>query len=239
MRDDITPLKYGFDDIAVIYGYDVNTELMDGCIKEIDSEFYSGATTDPEAIKSWVFEHPQFCFVLEEKSTKKVVGYMYCFPMTEEATLGFLKGERTFKELTLDDMDPFVGEGLYNLYIASLAVKEKYHDMDVRRMLFECFLNQAISLAKEDMYINYIFMEIAGDYEYEICRCFDIQKITENKLKREIYGGLFDLKRFIRLDNYDAIDAVYDTKHAKKILMFKEDYGERLKQNAGAGNNEN
>lgn len=229
MKDNVTPKKYDLDNISVVYGLDITTALMDKCINQIDKIYYPNSTTDSELIKSWVFEHPQFCFVMVDNNTEDVIGYLYCFPLKEEVTLDFLRGKKTFKDLKLEDMDGFIGEGIYNLYIASLAIKDKYHKKDVRRMLFECFINQSIAFAKRDMFINYIFMEIANDFEKEICRLFNIEKLTTNIKNREIFGGLFDLNRFIRLDNYLAVDAVYDTMHANKILKFRRDYTPLIK----------
>ena len=229
MRDGVTPKKYGLKDVSVIYGLDITTELMDKCINQIDKVYYPDSTTNSEEIKSWVFEHPQFCFVMIDNKTSAVLGYLYCFPLNEETTLEFLRGKKTFKDLKLDDMDGFIGEGIYNLYIASLGLRKEVHNKDVRRLLFECFINQSIEFAKRDMFINYVFMEIASDFEKEICRLFDIEKLTTNIKNREIFGGLFDLKRFVRLDNFDAVSAVYDTIHARKILKFRKDYTSIIK----------
>lgn len=228
MIDNITPKKYEYNNLSVVYGLDTTIELMDKCIKQIDRVYYKDSTTDSELIKKLVFENPQFCFIIVDNETTDVVGYLYCFPTTEEVTLNFLKGNKTFKELKLEDMDPFRGEGLYNLFIASLALKKEYHTKSVRRMLFECFINQVIAMGKRDMFINYIYMELASDFEREVCKLFDIQKLTTNKVNREIYGGLFDLERFIKVDNYLAMFTLYDTEHANKFLRFRRDYTNRL-----------
>lgn len=230
MIDDLTPKKYKLEDVSVIYGLDITTALMDKCIKQIDKVYYANSTTDSEDIKSWVFEHPQFCFVMVDNKTENVLGYLYCFPLKEEITLEFLRGKKTFKDLKLEDMDGFIGEGIYNLFVASLGLRKEVHNKDVRRLLFECFINQSIEFAKRDMFVNYIFMEIASDFEKEICRLFNIEKLTTNTKKREIYGGPFDLNRFVRLDNYDAVSAVYDTIHANKILRFRRDYTPMIKE---------
>ena len=224
MKDNITPKKYDLEDVCVVYGLDITTEIMDKCINQIDRVYYPKSTTNSEDIKSWVFEHPQFCFVMLNEESGDVLGYLYCFPLTEKATMGFLQGKRTFGDLKLEDFDDFTEEGIYNLYIASLGLRKEVHNKEVRRLLFECFINQSIQFAKRDMYVNYVFMEIASEFEKEICRLFNIEKLTTNIKNREIYGGPFDLKRFVRLDNYLAVEAVYDTVHAKKILRFKRDY---------------
>ncbi len=230
MKDNFTPKKYELDNVVVVYGYDIDVNLIYRCINEIDKIFYPNTSTSPEVIKNLVLKCPQFCFIVMEEDTNKIIGYLYCFPTTESTTLEFLKGQRTFRELKEDDLDVFIGKGIYNIYVASLAIIEDYHNKHVRRMLFECFLNQVISRAKFDDYINYVYMEIASDFEMEICKLFNLEKLSTNKRNRGIYGGLFDLNRFIRLDNFLALNTIYDTIHARDILKFKKDYTPLIKK---------
>ena len=229
MKDNITPQKYKLDNVTVVNGFDITSDIIDKCINQIDKVYYPKSTTDPESIKSWVLDHSEFCFVMIDNSSSDVMGYLYCFPTTEDCTIEYLKGSKTFKDLNNDSFDDLVGAGIYNLYIASLGLRDEFHNGYVRRLLFECFVNQVIEFAKRDMFINYIYMEIASKFEKEICHLFNLEKLSDNILKREMFGGMLDLKRFIKLDNYLALEAVYSTIHAKEILKFRHDYTKLIK----------
>ena len=210
-------------DIEIVTGKDITEKIIDECIETIDRIYYTINLSIKDYIKNLVLNRPELCFVAVEKETKKVVGYLYCFAMTERATVNFLLGHNSFENMKDEMFLPAKNEGLFNLNISEIAVVPEYQKNSTYQTIYSALVEKLTEMANENIYVNYMFLEISNVFEREIAKAMKF-KITTDKYERKVAGNVFNPKNFVAIATSQELMEAYSTPTAKKFMKLQQNY---------------
>ena len=210
-------------DLEIISGDKITSELIHECIEKIDRIYYTINLGIKDYIEKLVLSHPDLCFIAVNKDTKEVVAYLYCFAMTERATVNFLLGNINFENMKDDMFASSDSEGLINLNISEIAVIPEYQKNSTYNSLFSAFVSALAEKARKNIFVNYMFLEISNVFEREIANAMKF-KITTDKYERKVAGNVFNPKNFIAISTSQELVEAYSTGIAKKFMKLQQNY---------------
>ena len=211
--------------LEVISGKGINEALILECINKIDSIYYQINLAIKDYIVNLILKHPELCYILYDKSTGNLVGYLYCFALTEIGTVNFLLGNETFETMS-DEIfaNPSTMEGLFNLNIAEFAMLPEYQTNENYHALFAALATSLAELTKRNCYVNYSFIEISNIFEREFAKAMNYETINDTKNNRKMAGNVFDYKHFQNIATYDKLKEAYETPEAEEFLKLQQNY---------------
>ena len=224
---DITVFKQKSDvheDLEVINGFGVNEALIMECINKIDKIYYSINLEIKEYINNLILKHPEFCFILLDRSKGEIVGYLLCLGLNELGTVKFLMGQETFENMSDDIFADKDSEGLFNLNVAEFAVLPEYQNNKTYQSLFSGLAKRLSEEAAKHRYVNYSFIEISNIFEREFANAMNYTIVNDTANNRKMAGAKFDVNHFENIVGFDELKAAYETEEAKQYLALQQDY---------------
>lgn len=226
MIDDNIGAVFGMPELRVVTDYDITPELAEQCYNA-GIKYYQGIETDLAAYKNKFYALPDFCSVFIHKDTNQVIGYFIILPLTNEAVMKFFRNKLTYENIMPADLQKFNDHGFYNLYLDSKALVKQYQTPKMLELVFSIFVNSVIEKARNYCFCNYVLSDAWKDFSVQLSKGLGLgalQKIKySNGEMAELYGALFDYKRFAKLPNGDALDVAYDNLYANKLLANRHD----------------
>lgn len=224
---DITVFKQKSDvheDLEVINGFGVNEALILECINKIDKIYYSINLEIKEYIKDMILRHPEFCFILLDRSKGEIVGYLLCLGLNELGTVNFLMGNETFENMHENIFAEKTSEGLFNLNVSEFAVLPEYQNNKTYQSLFSGLVKKLTEEAANHRYVNYSFIEISNIFEREFADAMNYTTVNETANSRKMAGAKFNVEHFKNIVGYEDLKAAYETEEAKQYLALQQDY---------------
>ena len=218
-----TPAKV-HGDLEVINGFAISEALIIECINKIDKIYYTINLEIKDYIKNLILAHPELCFILLDRTTGQIVGYLYCLALNELGTVNFLLGNETFEDMSDNIYANKDSEGLFNLNVAEFAVLPEYQNNETYQSLFSGLAKALTEQAKQHRYVNYSFIEISNIFEREFASAMGYTTINDTKNARKMAGAKFDVNHFSNIVGFDELKAAYETDEAKEYLKLQQDY---------------
>ena len=212
------------DDLEVINGFAISEALIMECINKIDKIYYTINLEIKDYIKDLILKHPELCFILLDRTTGQIVGYLYCLALNELGTVNFLLGNETFENMSENIYADKDSEGLFNLNVAEFAVLPEYQNNETYQSLFAGLAKALVEQAAKHRYVNYSFIEISNIFEREFASAMGYTTINDTQNARKMAGAKFDVNHFSNIVGFDALKAAYETEEAKEYLKLQQDY---------------
>lgn len=212
------------EDLEVINGFGVNEALIMECINKIDKIYYSINLEIKEYIRDMILKHPEFCFILLDRTKGEIVGYLLCLGLNELGTVRFLMGQETFENMSENIFADKTEEGLFNLNVAEFAVLPEYQNNRTYQSLFSGLVKALTEEAAKHRYVNYSFIEISNIFEREFAKAMNYTVVNDTENSRKMAGAKFNVDAFENIVGFKALKAAYETEDAKKYLALQQDY---------------
>jgi len=212
------------EDLEVINGFGVNEALIMECINKIDKIYYSINLEIKEYIRDMILKHPEFCFILLDRTKGEIVGYLLCLGLNELGTVKFLMGQETFENMSEGIFADKESEGLFNLNVAEFAVLPEYQNNKTYQSLFSGLVDALVKEASKHRYVNYSFIEISNIFEREFAEAMNYTTVNDTANNRKMAGAKFDYNKFENIVGFEALKAAYETDEAKQYLALQQDY---------------
>ena len=220
--------------MQVLYGKNIPKHLYSKIV-ELDSEVFSteneeftGDTTmPPEAVYSMLEKNILSTVVVVEG--EQVIAYFQTFPMEREFEKQYVLGEKTFKDLDGNNVQP-ERQGNINLYLWSLGIKKEYRgkrfesggaSVSIMQLLHEGLVDALADMKKEGIVVK----KVLGEAVSEKGRKVVIGFCGEDGLMHEdkendfyMYGAAFSprCEALSRCRNVSTLIKEYDKESAKQ-----------------------
>ena len=100
----------------------------------------------------------------------------------------------------------------------------EFYDMDDFTMCKDKVkVEKLTEMANENIYVNYMFLEISNVFEREIAKAMKF-KITTDKYERKVAGNVFNPKNFVAIATSQELMEAYSTPTAKKFMKLQQNY---------------
>lgn len=212
------------EDLEVISGSAINEALIMECINKIDKIYYTINLEIKDYIKDMILKHPEFCFILLDRTKGEIVGYLYCLALNELGTVNFLMGNETFENMSENIFADTESEGLFNLNVSEFAVLPEYQNNKTYQSLFSGLVKALTEQAAKHRYVNYSFIEISNIFEREFAKAMNYDIVNDTANSRKMAGDKFDVNHFENIVGFEELKAAYETEEAKQYLALQQDY---------------
>jgi hypothetical protein len=212
------------EDLEVINGSAINEALIMECINKIDKIYYTINLEIKDYIKDMILKHPEFCFILLDRTKGEIVGYLYCLALNELGTVNFLMGNETFENMSENIFADTESEGLFNLNVSEFAVLPEYQNNKTYQSLFSGLVKALTEQAAKHRYVNYSFIEISNIFEREFAKAMNYDIVNDTSNSRKMAGAKFDVNQFENIVGFEELKAAYETEEAKQYLALQQDY---------------
>lgn len=107
-----------------------------------------------------------FCLL---HSSKGVVGYWSCFPISERIYRDGIIGKNINAEIDTTNIDEFGIPGDYLGYFVDFYVQNQHNNTSTKRMLFLSMVDFLIESAKDGYFFSKVFAHTATDFSVNLC----------------------------------------------------------------------
>jgi hypothetical protein len=230
MIDEFLAASFGMPEIVVVSDFDITPEVAEQCHTMGEVAFYGDIAVDAATYKNKLYACPDFSFAMLDHKTRQPVGYFIFLPITNDAVGRYMRGEVSFKTISPSDLCELADGSLYNLFLDTSVMTEKYRNSDMARLTFSVLANAIIEKAKRFCMCQYIFAEQIKDFTKTMCEKFRLNLLQQRQIdgnQSNLYGSVFNYSAFKGLPNYPVLEFAYENKAAKAVLTHMVDLGKR------------
>jgi len=159
---------------------------------------------------------------IRSQATRKVVGYITLFPITEDLFQQIKKGDFKDNDLSTANIRRYDMPDFYILYIACVAIHPKYHNTKAFSFLYRAAIQMLLDLAVErEVYITEIITEASTLQGEKLCKIVGLQKTLETNIDTSLYQGTL-LPPSLRLKSLAGSKLInfYQEKYKEFKLLF-------------------
>ena len=158
--------KYGFDDVVAYSGVDITDQMMDESFQVSESFFADEYQIKDSKIRELVKKTGQICFVIYDKSVKKVIGYSFWLPIKSKVFIDFLENKEMLMFIEEEYCSRF-DEPTVNLFQTGEAFVSGYDLDTLHRALEDIIQSKILTLAKKNIKVEYLAIEAVCKYDTE------------------------------------------------------------------------
>ena len=156
--------RYGFHDIVAYSATDITDDMINQGF-EISREFFQDEfQIDNSKIKDLIKTMGQICFVVYDKSQKKVIGYSYWLPIKTTIFAQFIKSNEMLMMIEPEHCSKF-DEPTVNLFQVGEAFVSGYDLDNLHRGLEDIIQSKILVLARKGVKIEYVAIEAVCKYD--------------------------------------------------------------------------
>lgn len=158
--------RYGFDDLVAYSGVDITDKMMDESFK-VSAEFFEDEYQIKDSkIRELIKTTGQICFIIYDKSAKKVIGYSFWLPIKSKVFIEFLENKEMLMFIEEEYCSKF-DEKTVNLFQAGEAFVTGYDLDNIHRAIEDIIQSKILTLAKKDIKVEYLAIEAVCKYDEE------------------------------------------------------------------------
>ena len=188
--------RYGFDDIVAYSGTDITDAMMEESFSVSGKFFAAQYQINESKIRDIVKKYGQMCFIIFDKTDKKVIGYSFWVPIKTSVFVEFIKNQEMLMFIEEEHCSGF-GEPVVNLFQAGEAFLPGYDLDNLHKALEDIFQSKVLVLAKRGTKIGYVAIEA-------VCKYDEDYLVANLGIKRKIKKG-----NSVFYCDYYAPDVVY------------------------------
>ncbi len=209
---------------------------FDGEIFSEDADDFQSDTTMPrDVLMSYLKKNIDTTTIVYDKESDKVVGYFQAFPLKKNFVKDYISGDKTFKDITGDVIEPSLSDNPQSLYIWSVGITKSLrgktmedfngalHNKKIYQVLLAEFTKSLINIIKSGANISSIVSEGVSKKGQTLS-----SQLTNNSIVHEnkeedfiLYASEFNPENFRGLVSDELVDELSDAFNKQKNKAYQ------------------
>lgn len=187
--DALSSIRFDSDKFNCYIGRKVTPEMIHQAIG-IDQCVYSNEFQGiyDTCIKWWE-KNPAIYVMIEDCSTKKIVGYINAMPLRNEYYHRIRSGETIDTDIPDEEIETYDFPDTYKLYFSSIAIHPDYHNTSAFKALFDGFIIHILQLYEREIYFSSIVADAVSASGEKLCNYIGLKHIIDSNHGSKIYEG--------------------------------------------------
>lgn len=158
--------RYGFEDIVAYSASDISDEMLEESFAVSENFFADEFQIKNSKIRQIVKNAGQICFIIVDKSVKKVIGYSFWIPIKSSVFVDFIKKNEMLLFIEEEHCSKF-NEATVNLFQAGEAFVMGYDLDNIHKALEDIIQEKILVLARRGVKVEYVAIEAVCKYDEE------------------------------------------------------------------------
>lgn len=138
---------------------------------------------------NWWKRNPDIYMMIEECTTKKIVGYINAMPLSNEYYHRIRSGETIDIDLPYEEIETYDFPDTYKLYFSSIAIHPDYHNTCAFKALLDGFMIHVLQLYEREIYFSSILADAVSITGEKLCNYMGLKHIGNSNHGSKIYEG--------------------------------------------------
>lgn len=189
ISDSLSSIQFASDKFICYIGRKVTPDMIYQAVGIDNSVYSSGFQGVYETCLNWWKKNPDIYVMIEDCSTKRVVGYINAMPLSNEYYLKIRSGETIDIDLPCEEIENYDFPDTYKMYFASIAIHPDYHNTSAFKVLLDGFMFHMLQLYNREIYFSSILADAVSAIGQKMCRYMGLTHILDTNHGSKIYEG--------------------------------------------------
>lgn len=138
---------------------------------------------------NWWKRNPDIYVMIEDCTTKKIVGYINAMPLSNEYYHRIRSGETIDTDLPYEEIETYDFPDTYKLYFSSIAIHPNYHNTSAFKALLDGFMIHVLRLYEREIYFSSILADAVSVTGEKLCNYMGLKHIIDSNHGSKIFEG--------------------------------------------------
>ncbi len=187
--DALSSIRFASDKFNCYLGRKVTPDMIFQAVG-IDHCVYSNEFQGVyETCLNWSGRNPDIYVMIEDCTTKKIVGYINAMPLSNEYYHRIRSGETIDIDIPCEEIETYDFPDTYKLYFSSIAILPEYHNTSAFKALLDGFMIHVLRLYEREIYFSSILADAVSISGEKLCNYMGLNHIVDSNHGSKIYEG--------------------------------------------------
>ena len=138
---------------------------------------------------NWWRRNPDIYVMIEDCSTKRIVGYINAMPLSNGYYHRIRSGETIDIDVPCEEIETYDCPDTYKLYFSSIAIHPDYHNTSAFKALLDGFIIHLLRLYEREIYFSTVLADAVSITGEKLCHSMGLKPVLNSNHRSKIFEG--------------------------------------------------